>query len=109
MIIMKYEKLLKIPNFLRFFHLYTHYVDIFLISKGYFSKYLPLGIKRDIAHKFCRIMHFPSEISNIISSYEFNILQVDNLGDRALKLLSQITNNDIIQVFSQLSNPFIHR
>jgi hypothetical protein len=91
-----------------FVELYQHHFRLFLIAKGYFSKNLPHHTLHEICRRFCEIVQFPSEILVKLQSKEVNLDELGIIGHRALELMSQISEVDIINAFSQITTIEVH-
>ncbi len=93
----------KASLFRKFANLYEHYLNIFLIYKGFYSKNIPPNTLQTIWYKFCDIMNFPKDIFELVKIKEEDLDQLDRVNISSLKTISLTTENDFIHVFSQLA------
>lgn len=93
----------KASLFRKFANLYEHYLNIFLIYKGFYSKNIPPNTLQTIWYKFCDIMNFPKDIFELVKIKEKDLDQLDRVNISSLKSISLTSENDFIHVFSQLA------
>ena len=86
-----------------FVELYQYYFRLFLIAKGYFSKNLPYHTFHEICRRFCEIIQFPSGILEGLQAEKINLDMVKIMDNDIVELMSQISEDDIINAFSQLT------
>jgi len=93
----------KTSLFRKFANLYEHYLNIFLIYKGFYSKNIPSNTLQTIWYKFCNIMNFPKDIFELVKIKEIDLDQLDRVNISSLKTISLTSENDFIHGFSQLA------
>jgi len=86
-----------------FIELYQHYFRLFLITEGYFSKNLSHHMFHEICRKFCEIIQFPSEVLEGLQAREVGLDDFDVIDGSVLEMMSQISENEIVNAFSQLA------
>jgi hypothetical protein len=96
----EFKKLALAKNFVE---LYQHYFRLFLIAKGYFSKNLSYQTFHEICRRFCEIIQFPSEVLEGLQVREVNLEDFSIIENHVLESMSQISENDILNAFSQLT------
>ncbi len=105
---MNFEEFKKLATAKSFVELYQHYFQLFLISKGYFSKNLSYHSLHEICRKFCDIMQFPSNILENLQARDVTLDEFSIINSRVLELMSQISEDDIINAFSKLVTINVH-
>ena len=86
-----------------FVELYQYYFRLYLIAKGYFSKNLPYRTFHEISRKFCDIIQFPLELLQGLQAGEVDLDTIEIIDNEMLEVMSQISEDDIINAFSQLT------
>ncbi len=99
----KFREFKKLEMVKSFIELYQHYFKIFLISKGYFSKNLPYNKVNEICRSFWEAIHIPPEALEVLQAREIDINMIGKITTKILEFMSQISENDIITTFSQLT------
>jgi hypothetical protein len=96
----EFKKLVMAKSFIE---LYQHYFRLFLLTKGYFSKNLSYQTVHSICRKFCEIIQFPPEVLEGLQAREVNFDTVGIINEQILEMMSQISEDDIVNAFSQLA------
>ena len=91
-----------------FVELYQYYFRLFLIAKGYFSKNLPYDTFHGICRKFCEIIQFPSNVLERLQAREVDLDMIEVIDNNMLELMSQISEDDVVKAFSELTAIKIH-
>lgn len=99
---MNFEEFKKLTTAKSFVELYQHYFQLFLISKGYFSKNLPYTTFHEICKSFCEITHFPPDVLEHLQAEQVCLKAISIIDRHVLEIMSQISENDIVNAFSQL-------
>ncbi|MHA1986463.1 MAG: hypothetical protein ACW98D_07490 [Promethearchaeota archaeon] len=105
---MDFEKFKKLTMVRSFVRLYQYYFRLYLIAKGYFSKNLPYRTFHEICRRFCEIIQFPLETLQGLQVGEIDLDKIEIINTEMLELMSQISEDDMINAFSQLTILEIH-
>jgi len=94
------EEMLTVKEFSR---LFSHYLHIYMVFKGHYSKNIPQQKRKIICEQFVKTLRLPSHMVRLLQSEMLSEEQLNMLDLPALRTVKNISEEEILDTFSQLA------
>ena len=99
----KNNKVEEILGMKAFSQLFWHYLKIYMVFKGHYSKNIPHLARKIICEQFGKSLHLPNSIIHLLQSEIVSIDQLEGIDKSTLGAVRTISKDEVINTFSHLA------